>query len=163
MTKFSGNNQEQIITLNDWALLSDQSKENFLKLSSGYDALQSALDIQNNNVTKLDNEIDRLDKELDTAQEENKRYKDALEEIANGHRPADDIASGALHPDNYDALIPDEYKNGQLFIAGIPVYVCYSTPDNTVLLGYATKEDAVKMARVLSNLIQSALNGGKNG
>jgi hypothetical protein len=81
MTKFSGNNQEQIITLNDWALLSDQSKENFLKLSSGYDALQSALDIQNNNVTKLDNEIDRLDKELDTAQEENKRYKLALEHL----------------------------------------------------------------------------------
>jgi hypothetical protein len=108
-------------------------------------------------------DLAELESAFTTAQEENKRYKDALEEIANGHRPADDIASGALHPDNYDALIPDEYKNGQLFIAGIPVYVCYSTPDNTVLLGYATKEDAVKMARVLSNLIQSALNGGKNG
>ena len=103
-----------------------------------------------------------LQSALTTAQEENKRYKDALEEIANGHRPADDIASGALHPDNYDALIPDEYKNGQLFIAGIPVYISYSTPDNTVLLGYATKEDAVKMANRLSDLIQSALNGGKN-
>lgn len=94
-------------------------------------------------------------------QKENKRYKDALTEIANGNIPADEIAQNALHPDNYDTLIPDEYKTSQLSIAGIPVYVSYSTPDNTVLLGYATKEDAVKMAHILSVMIESFFGGVK--
>jgi hypothetical protein len=99
--------------------------------------------------------------QLSTAQEESKWYKDALVRIANGKTPADEIAQNALHPENYDTLIPDEYKSGKLSIAGIPVYVCYSTPDNTVCLGYATKEDAVKMANILSDVIQSYLNGRK--
>ena len=108
--------------------------------------------------------------------EETKRYKDALEYYADKthytwgapHKRDNskdwdmgEVARLALHPDNYDTLIPDEYKNGQLSIAGVPVYVCYSTPDNTVLLGYATKEDAVKMAHILSVMIESFLNGAK--
>lgn len=48
------------------------------------------------------------------AQEENKRYKEALVRIANGHcaTDSDSVALMALYPDDYDSLIPDEYLNG---------------------------------------------------
>jgi len=139
MTKFSGNNQEQIITLNDWALLSDQSKENFLKLSSGYDALQSALTEaqEENKYLKtwipeyLDDrlsrgeqteirefirgkiDLDKLPQWLVNIVEENKRYKLALEEIAEP-------------------------------------------------IGWGRSSDGEEIVAGLQNIAQSTLNGGKN-
>jgi hypothetical protein len=101
---------------------------------------------------------------IDALRSENERYKTALVRIANGRcaSDSDSVAQDALYPDNYDTLIPDEYKSGQLSIDGIPVYIVKNgVPDNYPQWGFLSVEDAEQVARLLSIAVQSALNGGK--